>query len=62
MKFRICPYCNSNLDYSERCDCRDKKEAAPLARERPQGNYATAIIAGAMPYVNNLSRINFGKA
>lgn len=29
MQYRECPYCGSHLDPGERCDCRDKKEAAP---------------------------------
>ena len=30
MQYWTCPYCGSNLDHGERCDCGDKKEAAPL--------------------------------
>lgn len=26
MKYRVCPYCQANLDHGERCDCRDKEE------------------------------------
>lgn len=38
--YRTCPYCGSNNDPGETCDCRTetKKEAAPLHRERPQAN------------------------
>lgn len=24
MKFKVCPWCGSHLDYGERCDCTDK--------------------------------------
>ena len=36
MRYKVCQNCGAHLDFGERCDCRDKKEAAPLARERPQ--------------------------
>lgn len=38
--YRTCPYCGSNNDPGEACDCRaeTKKEAAPLHRERPRAN------------------------
>lgn len=38
--YRTCPYCGSNNDPGEICDCRaeTKKEAAPLHRERPRAN------------------------
>lgn len=38
--YRTCPYCGSNNDPGETCDCRTetKKEVAPLHRERPQAN------------------------
>lgn len=26
MYYMECPYCGSNLDPGEKCDCRDKKE------------------------------------
>ena len=26
MYFRECPFCHSNLDPGERCDCEDKRE------------------------------------
>lgn len=26
MQYRVCPYCDSNLDPDERCDCRDDRE------------------------------------
>lgn len=36
MRYKTCPDCGAHLDPGERCDCRNKKETAPLARERPQ--------------------------
>ena len=44
MKHKTCPYCKAALDFGERCDCRDKEEAAPVERERPQGNIAMASL------------------
>ena len=26
MYYKICPYCNGNLDPGEKCDCRDKEK------------------------------------
>lgn len=36
--YRTCPYCGSNNDPGEACDCRaeTKKEPAPAQRERTQ--------------------------
>lgn len=36
--YRTCPYCGSNNDPGEACDCRaeTKKESAPAQRERTQ--------------------------
>lgn len=25
MKYKVCPYCGSNLDPSERCDCQQER-------------------------------------
>ena len=38
--YRTCPYCGSNNDPGETCDCRaeTKKEPAPAQRERTQAN------------------------
>lgn len=38
--YRTCPYCGSNNDPGEACDCRaeTKKEPAPAQRERTQAN------------------------
>ncbi len=38
--YRTCPYCGSNNDPGEACDCRaeTKKESAPAQRERTQAN------------------------
>lgn len=32
--YRTCPYCGAALDPCERCDCQDKKEAAPVLQHR----------------------------
>jgi len=26
--YRVCEYCGANLDFSERCDCRDREVSA----------------------------------
>lgn len=41
-----CPECGSNNDLGEQCDCQAEKgkEAAPLARKRPQAQLPTTII------------------
>ena len=26
----ICPFCNANLDPGEKCDCRERKQQAPV--------------------------------
>jgi len=35
MQHRICPECNSTLDYGERRDCQKEEAALPLPREKP---------------------------
>ena len=42
-----CPQCGSNNDPGEACDCRrqTQKEAAPLARERPQAKVPMASLS-----------------
>lgn len=48
--YRTCPFCGSNNDPGEICDCQDKKEvAAPVRRERPQAKitYGQRISAAA---------------
>ena len=37
-KFRECPYCGSNIDFGERCDCQGAK--AEEQREQEQANEA----------------------
>ena len=32
--YRICPQCHAYLDFGERCDCKDKEEAAPVLEHR----------------------------
>lgn len=46
MIFRTCSVCGCALDPGERCDCEDeKKEAAPLHRERPLGKTPVVSLA-----------------
>ena len=33
MKYKICPYCGSNLDYGERCDCMDQIDTPLMSAE-----------------------------
>lgn len=35
--YQTCPYCGSNLDPGERCECQKEKEAAPQHRETTSG-------------------------
>lgn len=56
MQYRICPECGAHLDFGERCDCHDKKEAAPLARERPQIKESNHSVAKAGLKVKPLGR------
>ena len=32
--YRVCSSCGATLDPGERCDCQDKKEAAPVLEHR----------------------------
>lgn len=43
--YRVCPHCGSHLDYGERCDCMDRREAG---REAAKGaaQPATKTAAG----------------
>ena len=36
MKFRTCPYCGSNLDPGERCECQNKKGAQEEPEEEKE--------------------------
>ena len=38
MKYRVCPYCGSHLDFGETCDCRDNKKTALDAANIQSGN------------------------
>ena len=58
-QYKTCPYCGAHLDHGERCDCRDeKREAAPLQRERPQNKVTTISLTGPCPEVKRLLREN----
>ena len=58
-QYRPCPHCWANLDSGERCDCQDKKEAAPLARKRPQEK-ETALSLSAKTEKVNEGRLPYG--
>lgn len=52
MYYRICPDCGAHLDAGEQCDChQNKKETAPLQRERPQVKSYTSSLSGNRPKV-----------
>lgn len=51
MQYKTCPDCGAHLDPGERCDCRSKKETAPLQRERPQANNPTSSLSRTNPKV-----------
>ncbi len=45
-KYKVCAYCNANLDFGEQCDCQKtkRKEVALLTHtERPQTNYMSIV-------------------
>lgn len=45
MYYRTCPNCGANLDPGERCDCQDKKEAAPGATNTQDGKAEQGLTA-----------------
>ena len=56
MYFRPCPHCGANLDPGERCDCLGaRREAAPLARERPHTKQVGYSVSGRRPEVKGVS-------
>ncbi|WP_195376918.1 hypothetical protein [Anaerotruncus rubiinfantis] len=48
MKFKVCPYCGSNLDPSERCDCQQERrnEQEEQSAERRKEEKANGKIRG----------------
>ena len=38
MKFKECPYCGSNLDFGEQCDCQNEQEVAKHETEEAEGD------------------------
>lgn len=42
--YRTCPACGCNLDPGERCDCMDKKKAAPAQRTPGTANMKEQIL------------------
>ena len=58
-QYKTCPLCGAHLDHGEKCDCQDKKrEAAPLQRERPQGNTFKVSLTEPRPEVKQPLRGN----
>ena len=41
--YRPCPVCGAALDPGERCDCQDKKEAAPSAANTESGQVESEL-------------------
>lgn len=33
MNYKICPDCGCNLDFGERCDCRQERDAAEAGKD-----------------------------
>lgn len=60
--YRVCPYCGCNIDPGEICDCRteQKKEAAPLARERPQAKTPAYSLSAQSPAVKEFTEYCHG--
>lgn len=58
-QYKTCPHCGAHLDHGERCDCQDeKREAAPLQRERPQNKATNISLTGPRPEVKRPLREN----
>ena len=52
--YHSCPYCGSNLDPGERCDCQDKEKAASRSSSPESGeqNMHGAILASEGEKIN----------
>lgn len=50
-KYRVCPFCGSNLDFGERCDCKEK-----AAKEGLKGAEAKADQNGTVRNICVLDR------
>lgn len=67
--YRTCPYCGSNLDPGERCDCRDsvpeenKRDASQPAKHEKRLTHETAEAIHASNYrrVTALSQAKNGR-
>lgn len=51
MKFKVCPYCGSNLDPSERCDCQqerrnEQEEQSAERRKEEKGEWQNSRLQG----------------
>ena len=53
--FRTCPYCGSNLDPGEKCDCQEKENAASRGAntEDSEQNRHDAILASEGEKIND---------
>lgn len=60
MQYKTCPDCGAHLDPGERCDCHNKRETAPLARERPQIKESNLSVTGTSPKVKPPGRRFYG--
>ncbi len=61
MRCQICPECGAHLDFGERCDCHDKKETAPLQRERSQIKESNLSLTRTSPNVKPPGRRFYGR-
>lgn len=42
--YRVCPNCGNHLDWGERCDCKEKQEAAGEAAQKTRKNYDKPVL------------------
>ena len=56
MKYTVCLLGESTLGHDGRCKCTDKKEAAPLQRERPQAKHDVYILSGYGSFVKQAEK------
>lgn len=43
MQYRVCPYCDSNLDPEERCDCQDEQEGRFVEKVDQSGGLPATV-------------------